>query len=675
MSATNSGRTPSGSTSSLHSRPLASQSTRRSSALALPLASAKEKEKEKDRSGQRIASLASNNKVTSAKSSVDASRSISSISVTARKKENVACAQLRCGDDLTGDRGISRGEGYAMSVRDGRVGRVSVVPVVREKSPTKLPLPSAVQARDRKPESTRTDVSALGRRRRVGLSIRDGQAWNERASVIVKGSDGGETEGLKKVGDAKINAAAGRALLRRSSTRNSSRGSAVSNDMAKTENIEKHCVRDSEPLNRKSDNSFSIMKPSRVSSTSSRASYTGRRESGQKPATSVAPSQSRRLSHRQSSLRSSLECRELLGGKAASAGNMLGARSRNVSLTSTVSANDLSTLQKSNNKTPARWRPSGDELRWNETQLIQSRAIPVRSLRQSRRSTSSARGAEKQLIPNAREKYADTDNTICSSVEVIRLQAETLQLHILHSLVATNVSKKSIQTNRSLRENLFGIEAAYKAMRSKEQAAQSLINQIALHSWNYGGDSDGSQADNIALLVTILDEFPALLGSDDEKAGVSCASESGNASDSEYLYAHLVEVFQSWMHHVRQVWQARGEHSIGPAVSSTTSSTTEFFTYNQPANTHTYTLSNKSPYTIIPLPSSWYTDLAALGHKLDILSGSLEELEAAPEGSTLASTLQRCATFLVNARQEIREMKEIEEMVFALAKREAKSKD
>ena len=654
------------------------QSTRR------PLATTAATEKEKKRSGQRIASLAPNGKGSSA------NRMITSVAVsmTARKKENIGCAQSGRGgsnyddddddddDDLADARCFNGGDESGMGVREdgGGNGRVYVGPVTRENSPTKLPLPSAAaRAGDKKVGTTRSDVSALGRRRRVGLSIGNGQAKNEDADRVSKRPDVRGAEGLKKVGDAKINAAAGRALLRRSSTRNSSYGNAVSNDVTKTGNSGRHSDRDGERLSRKSDNKFSTIRPSRVSSTSSRASCPDRRESAQQPITSAASSQTRRLSsRRQSSLGTSLGCRESLGGITSHAGTTLGACSRNVSSASTGSANDLDMLQRPNNKNPTRLRPNDDGLRQTGVQVMRSRTIPVRSLRQSRRSTSVALGANKQLIPTAGENHDNdnNNNSIQSSLEVIRLQTETLQLHRLHSLMVSNVRKKSIETDRSLRENVSSIEAAYKAMRSKEQAAQSLINRIAMQSWSYGADGDGSQADNIALLVTILDEFPALLGSDDEKCGEGYGSESGDAGDGEYhLYAHLIKEFESWMRHVQQVWQARGEHGIGPAVLSSTYSTAGHLTHGEPTSKHTKSQSNKSPYTITPMSTSWYTNLAALCHKLDILSRSMGELEPAPEGSTLALTLHQCTTFLANAKQELREMREMEELVFTLETR------
>lgn len=660
MSATDCRRTPSRSTSFAHGRLSAFQLTRRSSAATAT-------QRKKSESGQTLAAHAPNSTGSAVKIAVGGSRTISSISVTARKKENVGFARLRsCGNgeddvDFTGGRCVNGRDGSGVEMGMGKEGcaKVSVVPVARERSPTKLPLPSAVRIGNKKVEfSARPDGSALARQRRVGLSIRDGQAKGGDVDGVHRRLDAGENEGLKKVGDAKINAAAGRALLRKSSTRKSSCGSVASNDTMKTKNAGKHCDCDSEQLSRKSGNDFSLVKPSRISSTSSRASCTGRRESArQQPITPIAPSQSRRLSsRRQSSLRTSLGCVEPSG-----------ACSRNVSSASAGSANDFCMLHKPNDKSSARWKSKDDDLRCDEAQTMRSRTIPVKSLQKSRRSTLAALDAEKLLMPDVGKRDDDKNNSLQSSLETVRRQAETLQLHLLHSVMITDVAKKSTETNRSLRANLSSIQDAYTAMRSKEEAAQSLINRIAMHSWSYSADdNNGSQADNIALLITILDEFPALLGSDDEKASISCAGESDEVSDSEYLYAHLIEEFESWMRQAQQVWQAREKHGIGSLLSSTTSSVAEYRTYDESTNAHSYSHFDKSPYIIKPMSTSWYTKLAALSHKLDILSQSLEELEPAPEGSTLASILQRCMAFLANATQELREMKETEETVFSL---------
>ena len=221
-------------------------------------------------------------------------------------------------------------------------------------------------------------------------------------------------------------------------------------------------------------------------------------------------------------------------------------------------------------------------------------------------------------------------------------------------------------------------------MHDDEQAAQSLINQIALHSWSYGVDDDPGQTDNVALLITILDEFPALLGTDERD---SCIDGNGDGNgDIECCYVHLTSDFGRWIQHVRRVWYARevngtvSESSASPSMTLTprphpsalnsapSSSSSSILNHdtNTSAYNYNHTINNTNNHTIGPMPSLWHTSLVTLSRKIDILNQSINELDAAPEGSTLALVLQRCAAFLANARREIDEMKEMEALVVGL---------
>ena len=233
----------------------------------------------------------------------------------------------------------------------------------------------------------------------------------------------------------------------------------------------------------------------------------------------------------------------------------------------------------------------------------------------------------------------------------VRLSTEVLQLQLLHSSALRVLPEWERRADTSLRRYFADTATAYKTTCEHEHAAQSLINQLALQSWCLGdadkhssnetaddghGDVTADTTDNIALLITILDELPALL-----------LSGEGNS------YACIVSTFDGWIKQIQEGWRVRDCESSLSDITSRPPSLSS---------------SSYSPPNVRPLPQSWHSNLAHLNRKIEALVQSMRELDSAPEGSTLAEVLRRCKIFLVNVTDEIREMSELVEGVYASEK-------
>ena len=712
MSTTNS-RTPAAALPSLRGRPIASHSTKRPASFALTSATATGTTRKTTtttmttKSGRETKTLAVKSRI----ASVTSASSSCAISAMARKKENVACAPSKGKSGLVRDRLGSVGIGSGCGASGSRVGYggtddgdgtddgagkgvvtgrrqagVSALQAAGERSPTKLPVPSAVR-NWKQEERSGYDVGgtcAVGRRRRVGGAVSNVTKVDVGVDAQVSEPQTSSASGLRKIEDAKINAAAGRALLRRSSVRDGDgenhtvvhKAAAPRKHVIEMENTER-CLSRSGRLSHGSDRRRSARYSSRLSGSGSRTSSARGTDDPLQFKASAAPGQARRLSYRQSSLRVSSGDRHSVNGIASTSANVPDIRLRNVSLVSVASANEPNALQKTMGRTLSTRIVGGTvDANPNDPPAKPSRAKPSRPVQRSGTIPGIAVTIKEQR-PTARKKPEFTDKDMPSSLELARLRAETLQLRLLHAPLASNSFKRSKRLDKLLRQDLSDTESAFRRMRSNEQIAQSLINRIALHSWSYGIDGDCSQTDNIALLITILDEFPALLSGDERRSCVDEQQHDDRDSDDGSQYARLANDFNHWTQHVRQVWRARGENGNGLESFPTTPtcrSDRQISRVEGAQSAFADVVDSSDGFddddddAIHPMPASWHAGLAVLSRKINILGQSVDELDAAPDGSTLALVLQRCNTFLVRARQELTEMKELEEMVVNMEK-------
>ena len=668
------------------------------------------RERERERLNVRLAGSGGGGRVSSG-------YGVSGVRAGDHKKERRGVAVVAAADGKGGGGGGGSGvdgrgrEGGGIGTTTMQQVKLPLSDVARQKSPTKLPLASA--ARPRRQEGRDgydTGGSAYGQRRRVAGSV-SGVAMVDGTAGALKKENGepqaSKIGGLRKIEDAKINAAAGNALLRKSSVRDASGRdcgverkalhrksvAGVGNGSGTgTGNTEKRISRSGRG-SRGNENRDLTHYMSRLSGSGNRVSSVRGSDGLQRLMSSTTSSEARRSSHRLSSLRVSSGGRESVNGMASTSTstNASGLRSRNVSSTSVASANKPNASRKSIRRTSSARRVTGvGNANLNEPRAGISRSVSSRLVRRSA-NTSDLADTKNEQIDFSKQNPDDTSENSALSFESIRLKAEMLQLRSLHASLASNSYKKSKKMNDILRQELTDTETAYRRMLSNEQAAQSLINQIALQSWSYGGDGDASQTDNVALLITILDEFPALLVDEDHVSRANGNGDSdgdcegGRNGGDERCYARLIDDFDRWIQHIRRVWHARGENGAatepssppptGPKLKPSADKTA--LSDNIPsfslsvASKFGTTLDNNTNddadnNTINPMPSSWHTNLATLCHKIDILNQSVDELDAAPDGSTLALVLQRCTTFLANAKREIGEMKEMERSVIEM---------
>ncbi|OCL02927.1 hypothetical protein AOQ84DRAFT_303772 [Glonium stellatum] len=199
------------------------------------------------------------------------------------------------------------------------------------------------------------------------------------------------------------------------------------------------------------------------------------------------------------------------------------------------------------------------------------------------------------------------------SVDVIRLQAELLQLHLLHESSAQNNKQWELSVKRKLHQKFDEVASMYQVMRDNERQTREQVNLRALQEWNSGSASFGL-AENIQLLSAPLHELPGLV-------------------DPGGRYVRLVDDFEEWMNCVSRVWEKR-EHSLQAGVRDLDSAE--------------------------GLGDAWKAENAALTRKLTVFSRDLETLTEPAPGSSVAAVVSSCRELLRGMLQELRIMQTIE---------------
>lgn len=199
------------------------------------------------------------------------------------------------------------------------------------------------------------------------------------------------------------------------------------------------------------------------------------------------------------------------------------------------------------------------------------------------------------------------------SADVIRLQAELLQLHLLHESSAQTSRQWELSAKRKLHQKFDEVASMYQMMRDNERQIREQVNLRALQDWN-NGDASFGLAENIQLLSAPLHELPALV-------------------DPGGRYMRLIDDFEEWMNWVSQVWEKRerrlqeGGRDLDSAEG---------------------------------LGDAWKAENAALTRKLTVFSRDLETLAEPAAGSSVAAMMSCCRQLLRGMLQELQTMQSIE---------------
>ena len=202
------------------------------------------------------------------------------------------------------------------------------------------------------------------------------------------------------------------------------------------------------------------------------------------------------------------------------------------------------------------------------------------------------------------------------SAEIIGLQSELLQLHLLHASAAETNRRWELSAKKSLRGKFDEVASLYQVMQENERQGQEQKNIQALHEWNSGSATFGL-VEHIQILSGPLHELPSLM-------------------DSGGRFMRLVDESERWMSKVVEVWAAREDDMNGRGGD----------------------LGH-----VEGLGDAWRAENAVLMRKLTTFSRDLNRITQPASGSSIASIVATCKVLLDGILDELHVMQTIEASV------------
>lgn len=215
---------------------------------------------------------------------------------------------------------------------------------------------------------------------------------------------------------------------------------------------------------------------------------------------------------------------------------------------------------------------------------------------------------------------APASGTASLQPDVISLQLELLQLHLLHVSSAETSQQWHSSATHSLHQKFDEVATLQQAMLKYEHADQEQKNIQALLAWSADTPSLGL-TQCIQTLSGPLHELPSLV----EPMG---------------RYHRLVGEFESWMMSIENIWAARRRS----------------------------TTSNMDHETIEGLGDSWKNESAALTRRVVSFARDLDQLRQPSSGTSIASILGSCTALLMGMSDELHIMQTIEDGVVSQEK-------
>ncbi|EON63256.1 hypothetical protein W97_02483 [Coniosporium apollinis CBS 100218] len=216
-------------------------------------------------------------------------------------------------------------------------------------------------------------------------------------------------------------------------------------------------------------------------------------------------------------------------------------------------------------------------------------------------------------------------NDTASSTPVLRLQAELLQLHLLHASSANILQQWSQSAERALQSRFNAVGGQWKRMRQREREVTEQTNLHALLEWGKSGTASfgGGLGENVAVLGGVLQELWVLTeGSDGGGGG---------------RYVRLVGGFESWLAWVQEIWEGRGkggdEGESGVELVDAVAN---------------------------GLGDAWKEENRALERKLGMLQREMEGLTDPAEGSDAARVVRNFRSLLQGCLEELKVMRDVE---------------
>jgi len=196
--------------------------------------------------------------------------------------------------------------------------------------------------------------------------------------------------------------------------------------------------------------------------------------------------------------------------------------------------------------------------------------------------------------------------------EMVSIQSELLQLHLLHKSSAQVSRCWEQSAKRSLHHRFEEVASLYQIMLESECAGQEQKNLESLLEWTASGSS-GGLVEHIQILSEPLHELPSLV-------------ESGGRLQ------RLIAEFEHWLVWVQDIRSAR----------------------------QNFTGDKKALGTIEGLGDSWKAENAALTRKLNAFARDLDRLATPSPGSSIAYILEACTSLIRGTLDELQTMQKIE---------------
>lgn len=207
---------------------------------------------------------------------------------------------------------------------------------------------------------------------------------------------------------------------------------------------------------------------------------------------------------------------------------------------------------------------------------------------------------------------ASTGGADALPADVLALQTELLQLHLLYESSAEVQAQWERSAERALRLQFYEVATAHHNMRKNESEVQELVNLHALQEWSSGRATFGL-AENIQLLGPLLNELRAL-------------------TDSGGRHTRVVQEFEAWTARAEATWAARAAGSVA---------------------------------VVEGLGDGWKVEVGALARKAAALARDAERLAAPAAGSSISFVVTGCRALVGGMVRELALMRRAEGAVGA----------
>lgn len=219
------------------------------------------------------------------------------------------------------------------------------------------------------------------------------------------------------------------------------------------------------------------------------------------------------------------------------------------------------------------------------------------------------------LVPPTPSKLP---SNIAISAETARLQAELLQLHVLHRSAPEVTEQWHGSVYEKLGAKVEDVKRAHADLDNDERERVRRKNADALRNWSSTGTIPFDE------MVQVLDRVVSAVWNEGENGG---------------KFDRMVRKFERWLGKTQEVWKSRRQLAAEGSESC-------------------------DLLFVEPLGDSWKRESLSLETKLGGWREELYSVGKAKEGSNLAGVIDGCTALVNGMRSELQAMRMIEKEVF-----------